>query len=400
MTLAPDSGPAHRLLARALLQQNRIAEAIDEYQRAHRLDPNLPGLEEELALVEASHEKPQAAAIIIAKAKELTKRQPKNAFLHNVLGAAYLANNDFAKAEKAFQKALRLNPRMLMARVNLAQTYAAQNQADQAWQEIHHVLKVNPRHVVANTLAGQLAGTQGRVQEGIRYLETAREVNPSLIRVNLALARLYLARDRLADAHRLLHKILKAHSRLADGHFLKGVLASKRGDSKEALVAFKEAVRLDPSLTEAFFGLGNAYNATGARSRAVEAYQKVTALDSRHFGALNNLAWIYAQEEGNLNEALVLATKALELQPENGRILDTLGYILYRQGKLDQAEARLKEALRVLPHEASILYHLGLVAHAQGRNDEAITAIQRALLSNPDFDEAHEARLLLKQLSG
>ncbi|PWG73476.1 hypothetical protein DF186_22875, partial [Enterococcus hirae] len=56
VTLAPDSGPAHRLLARALLQQNRIAEAIDEYQRAHRLDPNLPGLEEELALVEASHE--------------------------------------------------------------------------------------------------------------------------------------------------------------------------------------------------------------------------------------------------------------------------------------------------------------------------------------------------------
>jgi Tfp pilus assembly protein PilF len=132
----------------------------------------------------------------------------------------------------------------------------------------------------------------------------------------------------------------------------------------------------------------------------VEAYQKVAALNSRHFGALNNLAWIYAQQEKNLNQAFVMVKKAMELQPKNGLVLDTLGYILYRQGKLDDAEGRLKEALHVLPRHASILYHLGLIAHAQGRTDEAMTAIQRALLLNPDFDDAHEARLLLKQLSG
>ncbi len=95
-----------------------------------------------------------------------------------------------------------------------------------------------------------------------------------------------------------------------------------------------------------------------------------------------------------------MVTKAMELQPKNGLVLDTLGYILYRQGKLDEAAARLKEALHVLPRQASILYHLGLIAHAQGRTDEAMTAIQRALLLNPDFDDAHEARLLLKKLSG
>ena len=132
----------------------------------------------------------------------------------------------------------------------------------------------------------------------------------------------------------------------------------------------------------------------------MEAYKKVIALDPGHFGALNNLAWIYAQQKRDLNEAHAWATKAVKLQPKNGLILDTLGYILYQQGRLDQAEARLKEALQVLPREAAILYHLGLVAHAQGHKDQAMTALQRALLLNPDFSEAHEARLLLKQLSG
>jgi hypothetical protein len=53
-----------------------------------------------------------------------------------------------------------------------------------------------------------------------------------------------------------------------------------------------------------------------------------------------------------------------------------------------------------LPNDATIQYHLGLAAHKQGRTIEAVTALKRALLVNPQFDEAAAAQKLLRELGG
>jgi Tfp pilus assembly protein PilF len=121
-----------------------------------------------------------------------------------------------------------------------------------------------------------------------------------------------------------------------------------------------------------------------------------------HVGSLNNLAWVLAEEKGkgSQEEALRLAQKALQLQPKNGQIMDTVGWVYYKQGNLPEAERQFQGASDLAPQEAAIPYHLGLVAHKQGRAVEASTALKRALLLNPNFEDAAAARKLIQELGG
>jgi len=97
---------------------------------------------------------------------------------------------------------------------------------------------------------------------------------------------------------------------------------------------------------------------------------------------------------------LKLAQTALELQPANGRIMDTLGWVYYQQGKYGDAEKQFKAAGDLLPRVAVIHYHLGLTAQKQGRLVEALSSLKRALLLEPNLEEAAAARKLIQELGG
>jgi Tfp pilus assembly protein PilF len=168
----------------------------------------------------------------------------------------------------------------------------------------------------------------------------------------------------------------------------------------DAQASFKKALALDPKLVTAHFGLGHVYQTQKANDKAVEAYTKVLEFAPNHVGASNNLAWILADQQRDLNRAALLAKKALERAPKDGRIMDTLGWVYYQQGKLDDAEAQFKQASEMLPKEAAVQYHLGLVAYKKGRKVEASSAFKRALLLNANFEEAASARKLIQELGG
>ena len=80
--------------------------------------------------------------------------------------------------------------------------------------------------------------------------------------------------------------------------------------------------------------------------------------------------------------------------------MDTLGWVYFKQDTLPEAEKHFRAAGEILPNEAAIQYHLGLVAHRQGRTADASAALKRALLINPNFEDAATARKLLQELGG
>ena len=72
-----------------------------------------------------------------------------------------------------------------------------------------------------------------------------------------------------------------------------------------------------------------------------EAFRKVLALNPDHAGALNYLGYMLADRNVRLDEAYQMIQKAVDLEPENGAYLDSLGWVYYRQGKLTEAEGLL-----------------------------------------------------------
>jgi tetratricopeptide (TPR) repeat protein len=146
--------------------------------------------------------------------------------------------------------------------------------------------------------------------------------------------------------------------------------------------------------------LAHAFHLKGERDAAIRAYRKAIEIGPEDPAAHNNLALILVEEKGSREEALRLAEKALQLRPDDGRILDTVGWVHYMLGNLFEAERQLRAASNLLPAEAAIQYHLGLVAKKQGRRVEASTALKRALLLNPNFEGADNARKLIGEMEG
>ena len=75
--------------------------------------------------------------------------------------------------------------------------------------------------------------------------------------------------------------------------------------------------------------------------------------------------------------------RALQVDPNNGAYVDSLGWGLFRLGKFAEASAVLERAARLLPSDSTVLEHLGDALLALGARDRARDAYRRALITQP-----------------
>ncbi len=203
----------------------------------------------------------------------------------------------------------------------------------------------------------------------------------------------------------------------------------QNGKNREALQAFRAATALAPKAPEAFQGLGAAFMANGDLAGAERAFQKVLQLAPRALLAqtgladiqmargkngeaiatyervladypdyplaINNLAYLYSQGDGNLSLALHMARRAAQAYPENAEVIDTLGWVCYRSGRAGEAAAYLQRAAQLDPKGALIQYHLAKAFLATKQPQKGTDALQNALNLGLPAAESNDARRLL-----
>jgi Flp pilus assembly protein TadD len=106
---------------------------------------------------------------------------------------------------------------------------------------------------------------------------------------------------------------------------------------------------------------------------------------------MNNLAYMYATLGRNLDEALPLARRAVELRPRNASFLDTLGYVLHRHGDHTEAASVLMQARALRPGSGTVRYHLGLALEALGDKQKATIEFRETLRLDPNTPAAAAA---------
>jgi tetratricopeptide (TPR) repeat protein len=126
-----------------------------------------------------------------------------------------------------------------------------------------------------------------------------------------------------------------------------------------AVTMLTEAVKKVPDQAQLYFFLGNMHDRLGHRDETVASMKHVLDLDKDHVQALNFLAYLYADSGSKLDDAEKMARRALELQPEDGYILDTLGWVIFKRGRVPEAIRVLEAAYKIQPNEAVIAEHLG-----------------------------------------
>lgn len=125
------------------------------------------------------------------------------------------------------------------------------------------------------------------------------------------------------------------------------------------------------------WSLAGACYAAGDFAAAAAAWRWVLEVEPDHFATLNNLAYALANDLDRPEEALEFARRAYEASPTDPTMLDTYGYVLFRNGRLEEAERMLRDSLNRADQSGARM-HLGEVLAARGNLDEARRELNRA----------------------
>jgi tetratricopeptide (TPR) repeat protein len=169
-----------------------------------------------------------------------------------------------------------------------------------------------------------------------------------------------------------------------------GFSFSIRGEYKEALNYFQEAVENSPDSTEAWFGLGNCYIGLEQPAEAIEAYQQVIRTDPANANAYYNLGHYYRQL-GRYEDAVATFQDALAANPKHLPSHFEMGETLGQLGRPEEEKQVYQDIIGKAPKFFPAYFRLGLVCNQLGLYDQAIAAQQQALALKPDFAPAHYA---------
>ena len=160
-------------------------------------------------------------------------------------------------------------------------------------------------------------------------------------------------------------------------------LLREAGRLAEAYGILDNALKKQPDNTELLYDAALLAERLGKPEVLETHLQHLLALKPDHPHGLNALGYSWADRNIRLPEAFELLSKAVALAPNDPFIMDSMGWVLYRQGKLAEALQTLQKAYS-LKADPEIAAHLGEVLWSLNRKDEARRLLQEAARQNPD----------------
>jgi tetratricopeptide (TPR) repeat protein len=237
-------------------------------------------------------------------------------------------------------------------------------------------------------IALSLAGDHARALSSFRRA-VAR--NPGQLPVYPAYARALERTGAYASAEAVLRGALERGFH----HDLYDALArnlQRQGKDGQALSLLEAVAHERPADGRLMFILGAAYERSGEVDKCLAKMRAVLAVDPENAAALNFIGYTLADAGRDYDEAERLLVRALELRPETGAFLDSLGWVYFRRGDYRRAVDLLERAQALEPDEPVILEHLGDAYRALARDQDAARAYHSALEVLGRVDDPLEVR--------
>lgn len=191
--------------------------------------------------------------------------------------------------------------------------------------------------------------------------------------------RIYRKIGQLQEAIRLLQGLTVAgrdNSPLL--YALLSSLYQEKGENLAALNLMEEATALFPENNQLLFEYGLTLEKNSRYEQAIKVMQRVLELEPDHAEALNYIGYTWADKNMNLVKALEYILRANTLKPNNGFIIDSLGWAYYRLGDYQKAVRELERSLKLIPDDPNIYDHLGDVYRSLKRFPEAREVYKKA----------------------
>ncbi|HMK73033.1 MAG TPA: tetratricopeptide repeat protein [Myxococcaceae bacterium] len=221
-------------------------------------------------------------------------------------------------------------------------------------------------------------GRAGRGAEAVSVLRAALVATPDDLALYPAYAEALEVSGRPQEAERFLRDAASARGAPELTEAL-AVLLERQGRPQEAIALLTRALDQRPRQESLLFSLAAAYERSGDHQQSITRMREVLALNPDNASALNFIGYTLADQGMDLDEAERMLKRALELRPDTGAFLDSLGWVYFRRHDLARAVPTLERAAALEPDEPVIAEHLGDAYLGQDRKQDAASSYRRAL---------------------
>jgi len=388
------------------LSRNMYQEAGEQFRKALKIDPNHVYSMVGIIAISLKLGDEESAKEFSSKAIKL---KPDDVELRNLIGERWMRDAGSPKylpeAESRFKEALLINPKFMPAHVNLARLYLSENKIDDGIKEYNEAISIQPQNPELRRELAYVYLNIGKVDEGLIEAKKMVELAPQNPLYHNGLGELYLNKRQLEEALNEFQQAVKLNPKYYPAYVNIGKVYIAQGQFDKAISEINKSIANEPDYGDAYAVLGDIYLVRGKNQNAIELYKKAIAekatkkLSIPNFiSVLNNLAYLYSEENNDLDTALSYAKKANQLAPKHPSISDTLGWIYYQKGNYDEAISNLKVAVEGSPNNPIIRYHLGSAYYKKGLKDQAVVELKKSLDISDKFKGADDAKLILTEI--
>ncbi len=220
-----------------------------------------------------------------------------------------------------------------------------------------------PDFQVARMLLGGIYEDGKNYEMAVSAYSSLSPDSPLKLNAELQVAENLDRLKRTDEATAFLKKVIARHPRNPQIRMVLGNILRGRSKFAEAAKAYSEAVKLVGKPTKRdwtlFYFRGISYERTKRWDLAEADFKLSLKLNPDQPSVMNYLGYSWVEQGRNLAAAFQILKKAVELRPNDGYIVDSLGWAYYHTGRYDKAVEQLERAVQLRPEDPVINDHLG-----------------------------------------
>jgi arylsulfatase A-like enzyme/cytochrome c-type biogenesis protein CcmH/NrfG len=230
-----------------------------------------------------------------------------------MLGNEYFRQGDYRTAANHYRTALKLNPSYDLAIVNLAGAYRSMGDYEAAIVGYERYLEKDPKNAWIRYQLGELYVERGELAKAESAFQQALADDTRVAAARNALGVVAFKRGDLDGAERQIREALAQKPDVRLAHFNLALIAEQRRDYRAAIDFYRREIDTQAGAYKAAFNLSRVYDQLGNKPEEEAALKKAIELNPRFAEGYFYLAKLYLDEGRQLDEAISLAQRGLEL---------------------------------------------------------------------------------------
>ncbi|MFZ8878623.1 MAG: tetratricopeptide repeat protein [Paracoccaceae bacterium] len=257
---------------------------------------------------------------------------------------------------------------------------------------------LNPQSAEVKLFVAGVLEELDQYKLALNVYEKVGAEDPKYYTTQISKARAMRRSQRVDDGIDVLNDLAAAYPDVPVAHATLGDFLSRQDRYDEALTAYNAAISMYEAQNnvrwQLYYARGIIHERLKIWPNADQDFRSALALNPDQASVLNYLGYSLIERGEKLDEAMEMITKAVEIEPNSGYIVDSLGWGKFRLGQYEEAVPDLERAAELMATDPIVNDHLGDAYWAVGRKNEARFQWRRALSFNPE--EVEETRIKRK----